>query len=144
MTKVFRYMTFFIIALMMLSIGCNKTTSPYYDEDRINSILYNMKQAFNDHDIEAFMQYFHYDYLHEGQNRWLMRQIWLDRMGEYLLLDFQNVEIEVYNNEAIVYFTLKLQNQSETVYTVEPAASGDLSYFIYNSYDWYIYGNQHY
>lgn len=137
-------MTVTVIALMILSIGCNKITSPSYDEDRINNILYDMKQAFNNHDIDAFMQYFHYDYLHEGQNRWLMRQIWLGRMGEYLLLDFQDVEIEVYNDEAIVYFTLKLQNQTETVYTDEPAASGDLSYFRYVSYDWYLYGNQLY
>lgn len=144
MNRFLRYCALLILVLAMLSMGCNKTTLSEYDEERINTIFYNMKRAFNDHDIDAFMQYVHTDYLHNGRNKWLLRQDWLDRMGEYLLLDFQNVEIEVYNDEAIVYFTLKLQNQTETVYFEEPGAHGDISYFDYDSYDWYIYGNQQY
>lgn len=144
MNRIWRYAVLVTLVLVILSAGCKRTTSPYYDEDRIDHILYNLKRAFNDHDIDAFMQYFHYDYLHKGQSRWLIEQVWLNRMGEYLLIDFQDIEIEVDGDEAIVYFTMKLQNQQETVYTLEPEANGDISYFFYDGYDWRIYGNQRY
>lgn len=144
MKRISRYAVLLALALILLSAGCNRTTSPYYDEDRINDMFYQLERAFNDHDIDAFMQYFHYDYLHKGQTRWLIEQVWQNRMGEYLLIDFQDIEIVVEGDEAIVYFTMKLQNQQETVYTLEPEANGDISYFIYDSYDWYIFGNQRY
>ena len=143
MMRVFRYTMFVLLALIMLSLGCSRTTSPHFSEERINNILYNMKKAYNDFDIDTFMQYFHYDYLHNGFNRWMIEQLWLNRMGEYQSIDFQNIIIEVDYNRAIVYFTMQLQNQYETVYTVEPQANGDISYFVFDNYDWRVFGNQH-
>jgi len=88
------------------------------------------------------MNYFHTDYLHKGQTRWMMREVWLDRMAEYLLIDFQNISISVQNSNAVVTFTMKLQKENQTVFSDEPAAHGDISYFIYDNYDWSVYGDQ--
>jgi len=142
MNKAFRYAGFLIIALIMLSMGCSKSTSSDYDEDRINTIMYNIRTAFNDHEIDNLMNYIHIDYLHKGKIRWQIREDWLDRMAKYQLIDFQNIDIEVNDENAIVTFTMKLQNQSETVYSNEPNRNGDLSYFIYDNNDWHVFGNQ--
>jgi len=138
------YLAVLAVILVLVTTGCQHSTHLNYAETRINDILYNIRQAFNNHDIDALMTYFHYDYLHDGYNKWEIEQVWLDRMAEYLLIDFQNVQIDVYRDEAVVSFTMKLQNQTEAVYYTEPAAHGDLSFFYHNNYDWYVYGNRHY
>jgi hypothetical protein len=143
MKKTYRYLVLILFLLSVLLTGCPVTTSPYYNESRINTILNNIKHAFNDHDIDALMHYVHHDYLHKGINRWEVRELWLDRMAEYLLIDFENVNIVIQNDEALVTFTMKLYKENETVYSEEPLAHGDLSYFWYDGYDWYVYGNQY-
>jgi len=142
--KLHAYRTGTLLLLLgcLLFINCQKTTSVDYDETRINTIFYKLKQAFNDKDINNFMNYFHTDYLHKGQTRWMMREVWLDRMAEYLLIDFQNISISVQNSNAVVTFTMKLQKENQTVFSDEPAAHGDISYFIYDNYDWSVYGDQ--
>jgi hypothetical protein len=135
------------LALLIVSLtltGCPPPTSSYYDESRIENIMYNIKRAFNDHDIYALMQYIHPEYLHDGMNRWEVRELWLDRMSEHLLIDFQNVQIVIDDENAYVGFTMKLINEFETTYSEEPQAHGDLSYFLYDHGDWYVYGNRHY
>lgn len=142
MKDIIRWSVLFLCVSAMLTIGCRSTTSDNYDETRINAIMYNVKKAFNDHDIDVLMQYIHFDYLHNGQSRWEIRELWLDRMSEYVLVDFQSINIDVHNDTAVVSFTMKLQKPDETVYSDEPNAHGDLSYFIYENSDWYVYGNQ--
>lgn len=144
MIKLHTYRTGTLLLLLgcLLFINCQKTTSVDYDETRINTIFYKLKQAFNDKDINNFMNYFHTDYLHKGQTCWMMREVWLDRMAEYLLIDFQNISISVQNGYAVVTFTMKLQKENQTVFSDEPAAHGDISYFIHDNYDWSVYGDQ--
>ena len=106
--------------------------------------MYNIRMAFNDHDIDRLMSYINTGYLHKGQSRWEIREVWLDRMAEFLIIDFQNICIEVHDDRAVVSFTMKLQNQTESVYSTEPERHGDLSYFIYVNNIWWVYGNQLY
>jgi hypothetical protein len=127
---------------LFLLTACPHATNLNYDEHRINSILYDVNKAFNDHDIDALMIPFHQNYLHSGMALWEVRELWLDRMARYQLMDLQNVNITVNNDKAIVTFTMKLQSSTETVYTDEPATHGDLSYFWNDGNDWYVYGNQ--
>jgi hypothetical protein len=133
----------FCVSLILVS-GCSYATSDEYDENRVNTILYNIKQAFNNHDIDGLMIYFHHDYLHNGQSKLQIEQVWLDRMAQYLLIDFQNIDIDVHGDAALVTFTMVLQTQHETVNYDEPDSHGDLSFFEYIDSDWYVYGNQHY
>jgi hypothetical protein len=133
-----------ILIILTLLCGCKDTTAVEYDKTRINNILYNIERAFNDHDIDALMSYYHVDFLHKGQSRWAIREVWLNRMGEYLLIDFQNISISVHDDNAVVSFTMKLIKQNETVFSDEPDAHGDASYFFYDNYDWRVYGNQLY
>jgi hypothetical protein len=131
-----------ILISLFLLMSCKDTTSGSYDETRINEILYSIESAFNDHDIDALMQYFDINYLHNGQSKWEIREVWLDRMAEYLLIDFQSIEIDVQNGKAIVSFRMKLSNSTSPVYSEEPLTHGDLSYFIYDNSDWKVFGNQ--
>jgi hypothetical protein len=138
-----RIQTFFILlAAVFLLTGCPHATSADYDESRINSILYDVETAFNNHDIDALMLPFYYNYLHNGMVLWEVREVWLDRMSTYQLMDLQNINITVVDDKATVTFTMKLQNSTETIYTEEPASNGDLSYFFYDGSDWYVCGNQ--
>ncbi len=130
-----------LLAALLLA-GCLATTNSVNDEAEINTVLYKVKQAFINHDINTFMLCFHSDYLHEGMPLWQVRALWQDRMAEFLLIDFQNVRIEVEDYEAVVSFTMKLQKANTTVYSEEPADHGDLSYFIYDNNKWSVYGNQ--
>jgi hypothetical protein len=133
---------FVLPVCLFLLTGCPHATDPSYDEHRINTILYDVKKAFNDHDIDALMLPFSSAYLHSGIALWEVREVWLDRMSSYLLMDLQNINITVDDDKATVSFTMKLQNPTETVYTEEPTTHGDLSYFRYDGSDWQVYGNQ--
>ncbi len=138
-----RFSMLMCILTCFLLLSCKDTTSASYDESRINEIMYNVENAFNNHDIDALMLNFSSEYLHNGQAKWEIEEVWLNRMGQYLLIDFQNIEIDVHDDEAMVSFRMKLTNATETVYIDEPATHGDLSYFFYNNSDWVVYGNQH-
>lgn len=130
-----------VIMLVFLFSGCKESSSSY-DKTRINDILYNVEIAFNDHDIDALLLNFSPDFRHNGQNLWEIREMWLDLMAEYSLIDFQDIEIDVHGNLATVGFRMKLISQTQTLYSDEPAAHGDLSYFVYEDSDWKILGNQ--
>jgi len=140
----FRLLSIAVLVLSLTLTGCPPPTASYYDESRIENILYNIKRAFNNHDIYALMQHIHPDYLHDGMNRWEVRELWLDRMSEYLLFDFVNVQIVIDDEDAYVGFTMKVINEFETTYSDEPQAHGDLSYFLYDHGDWSVYGNRYY
>lgn len=130
-----------VIMLVFLFSGC-KDPSSSYDETRINDILYRIESAYNDHDVDALLMYFSPDYLHDGQSNWEIREVWLDRMAEFVLIDFQDIEINIHGDLATVGFRMKLISQTQTLYSDEPATHGDLSYFIYEDSDWKVYGNQ--
>lgn len=136
-------MTFICLLFLFLLAGCKDSTSNNYDETRINEIMYNIKSAYNDNDIDALMQYFHTDYLHNGQSRWEIKEVWLNRKAEFPIIDFQNTELSIHDDIAVVSFRMKLSKSTEDVYSDEPADHGDLSYFIYDNSDWKVYGNQH-
>jgi hypothetical protein len=126
----------------MLFAGCLETTSPDNDEYEINDVMYKIKDAFINHDINTLMLNIHTDYLHNGMSRWEMRELWLDRMAEFLLIDFQDIQIDIQDNKAVVSFTMKLQKANETIYSDEPDAHGDISYLIRDAGTWSVYGNQ--
>jgi hypothetical protein len=131
-----------LLLCLFALLSCHNSTSISWDESRIHTILYNIERAYNDHDIDALMNHVHFDYLHKGMPRWRVRELWLDRMSEYPLIDFLNVRINLLDDRATVSFTMKLVSPDATVYTDEPADNGDLSYFAYINSDWYVYGNR--
>ena len=130
------------LLLCFMLFSCKKTTSTNYDETRITEIMYNMESAFNNHDIDALMAFFSNSYLHKGQSRMVIREVWLDRMATYLLVDFENITIDQHNDEAVVSFRMKLSNSTSTIYSDEPSTHGDISYFCYDNETWKVYGNQ--
>jgi len=140
--KSYRLLVLVCVLSGFMFFSCQDTTSSSYDETRLNEIMYNIKSAFNDHDIDALMQYYDSAYLHDGQSKWEIREVWLDRMAQYLLIDFQSIEVDVQNDRAMVIFRMKLTNATSVVYSDEPQTNGDLSYFSYDNSDWKVFGNQ--
>lgn len=124
-------------------MSCKQTTSSDYDRDRIEQILYDIRLAYERNEIDVVMTYFNEDFKHDGQRKWQIEQVWLDRRSEYPLLEFQDVSIDIRSDIAIVSFTMKLEKSGQIVYSDEPAAHGDLSYFSYLDDGWQVYGNQH-
>ena len=132
----------FASVLCLLVIGCKQTTSSSYDKDQINQILYNVRLAYEQNDIDGVMQYYHTSFLHNGQSLWQIREVWQNRRSEYPLLEMQNVSIKIEADEAVVSFTMKLIKPGQIVYSNEPADNGDLSYYLYDNEKWQIWGNQ--
>jgi hypothetical protein len=131
-----------LILLSLMLFSCKDKISTNFDETRITEIMYNMQSAFNNHDIDDFMSHFSSGYLHDGQGLIAIREVWLNRMAEYLLVDFLDVTVDQNEDRAVVSFRMKLANADTTIYSDEPATHGDVSYFIYENSSWQIYGNQ--
>jgi len=131
-----------IAMLVLLAGGCKQSTENEANEYEINSLYDSIRNAFAEHDIDAFLQKVHPQYLHNGMARLGLRELWLDRMAKYQLIDFQEIKIDLNEDEALVSFTLKLQSATETVYFPEPETHGDISYLLKTEQGWSIYGNQ--
>jgi len=127
----------------LLLLSCDTHDKEYYDKVRIKDILALIETEFSNRDIDALMNHYHLEFLNNGTVRWEEREIWQDRMASYLLIDFQNIDIQLDGDRATVSFQLKLMAAGHTDYYNEPAEHGDISYFIYDNGNWRIYGNQH-
>ncbi len=136
--------SFLPIALSIIFLwlsGCG-TDNKNYDRMRIEQVLYEVKRAYNMHDIDKLMFNFHYDFLHNGMYKNQVRDLWLDRMAEWQDMDYYQVEIEINGEHAVVSFRLRFESPGDIQFYNEPQDNGDLSYFYYAYGDWRIYGNQ--
>lgn len=133
--------------LILLAAALFSSSCDWMDEDsiarsEIREIIYDLERNYNWGDITGFMDLHHPDYLHKGRYRWQARDLWLDRMAEYSLMDASVIYIDIDGNYATVNMTIKLMSAEGDQTLHEPAASGDISYFYYDGSKWSIYGNQ--
>ncbi|MDP2172622.1 MAG: hypothetical protein Q8M98_03230 [Candidatus Cloacimonadaceae bacterium] len=137
-----RLIILLIIALMIGSCGWNDPDDTAISE--IRDILYDISVSFNFGNITGIMRHAHPDYLHKGMRDYQLRELWLDRMALYSMLNMENILISVNGERATATMLMRFQSASDTLILDEPNISGDASYFYYDGNKWRLYGNQSY
>ena len=131
-----RLILIFFLAVIIFS--CDVSSPDDADKAEILDILDSIKDSFHQIDLSGIMQNYHPDFLHNTNNYVFEENIWQERLNQYFLIDFLDIEIELQYNFATVSFIMKLD---EDVFN-EPEDHGDVSYF-YREFDgWKICGNE--
>lgn len=131
-----------LLCVAMITSSCNWMDPDNSSRTEIREILYNLERNYNWGDITSFMDKHHPDYLHKGRYRWQARELWLDRMAQYSLINISVIYIDIAGDYATVNMTINLMSAEGDQTLHEPANSGDISYFYYDDTKWSIYGNQ--
>ncbi len=111
-------------------------------EYEIRNIIYDISRDFSWGEVDGIMAHVHPDFRHKGMYSAELRQLWLNRRGQYQLLDCEISEVEVNYDRAIVSMTMTFQTANATYSYPEPETYGDASHFIYESGSWQLYGDQ--
>ncbi len=127
-----------ILLFTVLLFSCDVSSPEEADKAEILDILDSIRDSFNQFDLPGIMQNYHPDFSHNTDNYTFEEIVWHDRLDQYYLLDFVDIEIELHGNFATVSFTMKLD---EDVFN-EPEDHGDVSYFYRELGSWKICGNE--
>jgi hypothetical protein len=127
-----------ILFLAVLLFSCDVSSPEDADKAEILDILDAIKVSFNQFDLDGIMENYHPDFLHNTDNYIFEENVWQERIAQYYLIDFLDIEIELHYNFATVSFTMKLD---EDIFN-EPEDHGDVSYFYREFEGWKICGNE--
>lgn len=133
-----------LLLVIMLFSACDFSSTTEVNESELKDIFVDIEIAFSMLDINAIMNHYTYQYLHNGNDYDEEYQIWDSRLNSYNVIDFDDIEISyVGDNYAEITFILKLSNNSYTNSWEEPSIeNGDVSYFKKIDGEWKINGNQ--
>jgi hypothetical protein len=131
-----------LAALGLLLASCDLTSPEEVAQNEIRDIIYDLSSNFNWKLVDGIMDHAHPDYLHDGMQSFGLRQLWLDRMSQYDLLDCEIQEVEVDGDFALVRMRMTFTSATGELVLDEPQDSGDASYFYNGGNGWRLYGNQ--
>ncbi|HNZ07039.1 MAG TPA: nuclear transport factor 2 family protein [Candidatus Cloacimonadota bacterium] len=137
-----RYLIPILLVLSMLNSSCGISDPQIGAEQEIRDLIYDVTQAYNWGDIDAIMELVHPEFRHEGMYSLQLRQLWLDRLARFPLLETNVTSVKVNGDYAVAHFSMLLTSSTESILSTEPQDNGDLSYFFYDSGKWQIYGDQ--
>lgn len=121
--------------------GCDRDSSQA-DEFELREIIYGISHNFDWNEIGKIMALVHPDYLHNGMYGSELRQLWLNRRGQYQLLSCEVRRVEIEYDRATIYMEMHFVSAGAELSYTEPETYGDISYFIRDGGFWQIYGNQ--
>ncbi len=132
-----------LLLAVVLLFGCDDlSTKTEVAESDIIDILDKLKIAFRNDEIDDFMECFFSDYLHNGDTTENIEIVWTSRMITYDELDFEDIEIDVQDENAVVYCRLKLTSPGYSITFDEPYDEGALSFFLRSESIWKLHGNR--
>lgn len=137
-----RIMCVALLALSCFVCSCGISDPELQTEREIRDLVYELGRSFNWGDINAIMNHVHPEFRHKGMYEMQLRQLWLDRLARFSLMDTQIQRVEVKGDYATVFLKATFSSANETVYFDEPQDNGDYSYFYYDQGRWRLYGNQ--
>ena len=134
------------MSLLCLSLFSCEFVDPQQDAElKLRDLIYDITQAYNWGDIDVIMMHVHIDFRHKGMTSMQLRQLWLDRMARYPLMEATVTGVDGSGAFATVSMNLTFTSATENVQYTEPQDNGDLSYFIATAGGkWQIYGDQMY
>ncbi len=128
----------FILIIGSVIVSCDLSSPEEVDTAEIEEILQDIQNAFIYEDETVIMSFYHPEFLHGTDTYNAEQIIWESRLNEYDLMSIAEIEIELNDNFATVYFTLTFDAQT----TQEPSTEhGDMSDFYREYDDWKICGN---
>ena len=133
-----------LILLCLLVAGCEVFDPQQNAELELRDLIYEITQAYNWGDIDTIMQQVNMDFRHKGMSSMQLRQLWLDRMARYPLMEAIVTSVDGSGAFATVSLDMRFTSATESVLYTEPQDNGDLSYFIHAGGKWQIYGDQMY
>ncbi len=132
-----------LLPFLLLSASCSISSPEDTDVREIRDILYEISQHHSWGEIDEMMAHTSIDYRHDGMQRMQLKQLWLDRMGRYPLMEITEVKVAFSGRDyAVASFKMSLISSDRTVVSQEPGDNGDLSYFYHDGYGWKLHGNQ--
>jgi len=138
-----KYLSLLLLAPLLLLGGCKGVSdTETVDTTRIENILEAIQTDFNNYQSESIIDYYHEDYLHDGDGLIMAEHIWNERSANYLEMQLTNIEIELDGNFATASFEMHLYGADDEDVFLEPYEHGDFSYFHKDNGVWRIYGNQ--
>ncbi len=132
-----------LMLLLLLAASCEVSDPDAAIRMEIDNILYDIRIGLIQNDIGRIMLHVDGDYLHFGMRFYQYRELWLDRMGIWTSVSFDNLSVKVNGDQVTASFIMRLSNAAQTLSTYEPETNGDTSYFLYDGSSWKIIGNQH-
>lgn len=136
------YKTLIIIIICFLTSCTNDLSKTEIAKANINDVIQRVEDAFNEMNINDIMKYYDEDFYHKGYNKYNQKIVWEDRMAEFNYCSFENINIDIDGDFAIVQFSMRLSSNSSEDLFFEPDDHGDLSYFKKINGSWMVYGNQ--
>ncbi len=137
-------MKYLILMLLLFMVASCEVSDPDAAiRMEIDNILYDIRSGLIQNDIGKIMLHVDWDYLHFGMRYYQYRELWLDRMGTWTSVSFDNLSVKVNGDHVTASFIMRLSNAAQTLSTYEPETNGDTSYFLYDGSTWKIIGNQH-
>ena len=132
-----------LILVLIALVGCDELSSKSdVAESEINSVLDKLKITFRDDNIDGFMDCFFSDYLHNNDSVENIELVWSARMINFDELEFKDIEIDLQDDNAVVYCTLKLIAANSSITFDEPYDEGALSFFLKYDGEWKLHGNR--
>ncbi|MBM4403503.1 MAG: hypothetical protein FJ042_03840 [Candidatus Cloacimonetes bacterium] len=132
-----------ILTLALILTSCEVSDPDAAIRMEISNILYEIRTGVIQNDIGRIMLYVDWDYLHFGMRYFQYRELWLDRMGVWTSVTFDNLSVRVNGDQVVASFIMRLTNAAGTTSSFEPDTNGDTSYFLYDGSSWKLIGNQH-
>ena len=145
-TIIFSRLLFFVIIVGLCASCVSKTKDEKIQKSLIRDTLLEIERAFNNKDLDGIMKYYHPDFLHNGAILLDQKWEWQSRFNAYTLIEFDIRDIQINNDEAIVWMTINYYdrvNSTPALTVIEPETIGDLSYFYHTTRQWTILGNQY-
>jgi hypothetical protein len=132
-----------LIILIFLTGCLDLSTTKDINNSQITEILEDIRISFNLADLDQLMSHYHSDFFHNGDLIGDEVLRWESRLIEFTEIDISNIEIDVDGNYAIASFTLTFETSESSNNWSEPSVeNGDISYLIFDSEEWQIFGNQ--
>lgn len=136
----------FLLCLLILLFSCSEVTGPEEAARiQINNLLNEIEDAVLLYEPETVIDMLHYDFLHNGRDKYDQTLIWYQRILTFNTMYLQNREIQVDDHYAEASFEMTLIGVDTTLVTQEPSQEfGDISFFVREGGKWQLYGNQRY
>jgi len=109
-----RYLIPILLILSILISSCDISDPQISAEQEIRDLIYDLTQAFNWGDINAIMAPVHPSFRHKGMYGMQLRQLWLDRMARFPLLEITVSSVEVNGNYAVAHFSMLFTSSTES------------------------------
>jgi len=130
--------------IFLLITACSGFSSPdEIDTYEIEQMIEDIRISFNLADIDQIMFHYHSEFFHNGDLHADEEIRWESRLTSYTEMKFSQLDIDVNDEFAVVYFDLEFISEDTSLSWEEPSSeNGDISYLYFFEGRWRIYGNQ--